>query len=74
MGEIARTLAELTIEEFHELLERSTDRRFEVWLTRLIDTFEGPSDENRGECRPEFAASLRRSPEQARAVLGASVS
>jgi len=63
---MARTLAELTVKEFQELVERTVDRRFEVWLTQLMDSFEGVSDENDDEFRPEFAASLRRSLEQAR--------
>jgi len=67
---MARNLGELTAEEFEELVERTIDRRFEVWLTQLMDAFEGLSDENGDELRPEFAASLRRSLEQARSGQG----
>lgn len=67
---MARNLGELTAEEFEELVERTIDRRFEVWLTQLMDAFEGLSDENGDELRPEFAASLRRSLEQARSGEG----
>jgi len=67
---MARNLGELTAEEFEELVERAIDRRFEVWLTQLMDAFEGLSDKNGDELRPEFAASLRRSLEQARSGEG----
>ena len=70
IGEMARTLGELTVEVFEELVERTVDRRFEVWLTQLMDSFEGVSDESGDELRPEFAASLRRSLEQARVGEG----
>jgi len=61
-----KTLGELTAEEFEELVERTIDRRLEVWLTQLMDAFEGVGDEGTEDLRPEFAASLRRSLEQAR--------
>jgi hypothetical protein len=67
---MAKNLGELTAEEFEELVERTIDKRFEVWLTQLMDAFEGLSDENGDELRPEFAASLSRSLEQARSGEG----
>jgi hypothetical protein len=67
---MAKSLSELTAEEFEELVERTIDKRFEVWLTQLMDAFEVVSDENGDEFRPEFAASLRRSLEQARSGVG----
>jgi hypothetical protein len=67
---MAKSLGELTAEEFEELVERTIDKRFEVWLTQLMDAFEGVSDENGDEFRPEFAASLRRSLEQAKVGEG----
>jgi len=67
---MAKSLSELTAEEFEELVERTIDKRLEVWLTQLMDAFEGVSDENGDELRPEFAASLRRSLEQARSGVG----
>lgn len=67
---MAKSLSELTAEEFEELVERTIDKRLEVWLTQLMDAFEGVSDENGDELRPEFAASLRRSLEQARSEVG----
>ena len=70
MYTMARTLTELTVEELEDLVERTIDRRFEVWLTQLMDVFEGLSDENGDELRPEFAASLRRSLQQAGAKEG----
>jgi hypothetical protein len=62
---VSSTLAELTLEEFEELIGRVINKRFEVWLTQLMDAFEGLSDEEGDEFRTEFAASLRRSLEQA---------
>jgi uncharacterized protein YbjT (DUF2867 family) len=67
---MAKSLSELTAEEFEELLARTIDKRFGVWLTRMMDAFEGVSDENGDELRPGFAASLRRSLEQARSGTG----
>jgi hypothetical protein len=67
---MAKSLSELTAEEFEELVERTIDKRFEVWLTQLMDAFEGVSDENGDELRPEFAASLRRSLAQAKVGEG----
>jgi len=67
---MAKSLSELTAEEFEELVERTIDKRFEVWLTQLMDAFEGVSDENGEELRPECAPSLRRSLEQATSGLG----
>jgi hypothetical protein len=67
---MAKSLSELTAEEFEELVERTIDKRFEVWLTQLMDAFEGVSDENGDELRPGFAVSLRRSLEQARSGTG----
>lgn len=67
---MSRTLAELTLEELEELVERAIDRRLTVWLTQLMDAFEGLGDENGDELCPGFVASLRRSPEQARSGEG----
>ena len=71
---MARTLSKLTAEEFEELVGRSIGKRFEVWLIQLTDAFEGVSDENGDELRPEFAASLRRALEQASAGEGVTLS
>ena len=67
---MVRTLAELTVEEFQEVLERTIDKRFEVWLTQALDAFEGPSGESGNEFSTEFAASVRRSLEESRAAEG----
>lgn len=67
---MAKNLGELTAEEFEELVERTIDRRFEVWLTQLTDALWGLGDENGDELRADFAASLRRSLEQANAGEG----
>ena len=64
-----RTVGELTTEDFEKLVARTIDRRLEVWLTQLTDALIGLQDdedaESRSEFRPEFAAALRRSLEQA---------
>jgi len=61
-----RALETLSTREFEKLVERTIDRRFEVWLTQLMDALLGSEEEERAELQPEFAASLRRSLEQAR--------
>ena len=63
-------MGELTAEEFEELVEGTIGRRPEVWLTQLMDTFEGAGDENGGEVRVESAASLCQSLDQATAGAG----
>jgi len=70
---MAKSMGELTAEEFEELVERTIDRRFQVWLTQLMDALEGLGDENGDELRPEFATSLRRSLEEATAGKGAAL-
>jgi len=67
---MAKTLGELSAEEFEELVERTIDRRLQVWLTQLLDAFIGLREEEDAELQPEFAASLRRSLEQARSGEG----
>jgi hypothetical protein len=66
-----RTLGALSAEEFEELVERTIDRRLEVWFIQLTDALIGWQEDESAELRPEFAASLRRSLEQAR--LGESI-
>ena len=65
-----KTLGTLSEKEFEELVERTIDRRLEVWLTQLMDAFIGLQDEENAELQPEFAASLRRSLEQAKSGEG----
>ena len=65
-----KALGALSTEEFEELVERTTDRRLEVWLTQLMDALVGWQAEDSTELQPEFAASLRRSLEQARSGEG----
>jgi hypothetical protein len=61
-----RALETLSTGEFEELVERTIDSRLEVWLTQLMDALLGSQEEESAELQPEFAASLRRSLEQAR--------
>jgi len=65
-----KALEALSAKEFEELVERTIDRRLEVWLTQLMDAFIGLQDEENVELQPEFAASLRRALEQARSGEG----
>ena len=60
----------LSAKEFEQLVERTIDRRFEVWLTQLTDALIGLPEEETAELQPEFAASLKRSLEQARSGEG----
>jgi len=63
-------LGTLSAKEFEQLVERTIDRRFEVWLTQLTDALIGLPEEETAELQPEFAASLKRSLEQARSGEG----
>ena len=65
-----RALGALSAEGFEALVERTIDRRLEVWLTQLTDALIGSQEEESAELQPEFAASLRRSLEQARSGKG----
>ena len=64
-----KPLAELSANEFEALVEQAIDRRFEVWLTQLMDALAG-SQEDGLAIAPDFADSLRRSIEQARSGEG----
>ena len=61
-----KTLTNLSTKEFEELLERTIDKRLEVWFTQVIDALTGYQEQDEVALRPEFAVSLRRSLEQAR--------
>lgn len=63
---MGKTLAELSTEEFAEMVERTIDRRLQVWLVQLMDALLDLSEEENAELQPKFATSLRRSLEQAR--------
>ncbi len=60
-----KALSELSTGELEELIERTIDRRLNVWLTQLMDAFAGSQEEEGAVLRPEFAASLKRSLDQA---------
>ncbi|HUV90164.1 MAG TPA: hypothetical protein VMY80_10955 [Anaerolineae bacterium] len=68
-----KTLTGLSTREFEELVERTIDRRLEVWLTQVLDALTSLPEEEHAELRPEFAASLRRALEQARSGEGIDV-
>lgn len=56
-------------QELEDLIEQTIDRRMEVWLVQLTDALIGTSEEHL-PLQHEFAASLRRSLEQARSGQG----
>ena len=60
-----KTLADLSPDEFEELIGRVIDRKLEVWFTQFIDALSGVQGGEEEALRPEFATSLRRSLEQA---------
>ena len=63
-----KVVAEPSTDEFERLVERTIDRRLEVWLTQLGDALLGLQEEDGAALRPEFAASLRKALKQARAA------
>jgi hypothetical protein len=63
---MAKSLGEMTAQEFEELVGRVVDRRMQIWLDQFMDDLRGLDDEDQAEIRPEFAAGLRRAIEQAR--------
>jgi hypothetical protein len=65
-----KTLVEMSAREFEELVERTIDRRINVWFTQLMDALTGLQEEEGAELQHEFAASLRRALEQARSGEG----
>jgi len=67
---VEKVLADLSAQEFERLVERTIDRRFEVWMTQLMDAMLALSEEENLDLAPEFAASLKRSLEQAQAGEG----
>ena len=62
---MAKTLAELSPNEFERLLEQTIDNRLRVWLIQLMDALTGSDVEEQAAFKPEFTDSLRRSLEQA---------
>ena len=65
-----KTLVELSTAEFEEIVERTIDKRLQVWLTQLMDALLSLPEEDSAALQPEFAASLRRSIEQAHSGKG----
>jgi hypothetical protein len=63
-------LKDLSTEQLEQLIERTIDRRLQVWLEQLLDALTEIDEEDKAVLRPEFAESLRRSIAQARAGEG----
>ena len=64
-----KTLSQLSTNEFENLVERTVDKRLEVWMTQLMDALTS-IDEPAGELRSEFAESLRKAIKQSQAGEG----
>lgn len=64
------TLKDLSTEQVEQLIERTIDRRLQVWLEQVLDALTVSDDEDEAALRAEFAESLRRSLAQARAGEG----
>ena len=63
---MAKTIAEMSVQDLEELVDRLVQRRIEVLYVQLISAL-GLDDEDDLEFKPEFAEGLRRAIEQARA-------
>ena len=67
---MSTALQELSTEQVEQLIERTIDRRLQVWLEQVLDALTVSDDEDKSALRSEFAESLRRSLAQARAGEG----
>jgi hypothetical protein len=67
---MSTTLKDLSTEQVEQLIERTVDRRLQVWLEQVLDALTASDDEEDTRLRPEFAESLRRALAQARAGDG----
>ncbi|KAF0107784.1 MAG: hypothetical protein FD146_1415 [Anaerolineaceae bacterium] len=65
-----KTIAQLSTDEFEKVVERTVDRRLEVWMTQLMDALTGAEGEPAASLNPDFAKSLKRAMQQARAGEG----
>ena len=67
---MSTTLKDLSAEQVEQLIERTIDRRLQVWLEQVLDALTASEDEDETKLRPEFAESLRRALAQARTGEG----
>jgi len=67
---MATTLKDLSAEQVEQLIERTIDRRLQVWLEQVLDALTASDDEDDAKLRPEFAESLHRALAQATAGEG----
>ena len=65
-----KTLAELTVNEFKNILNSSMDKRLQVWWTQLADAIGGLRDDDNGAIQPEFSDSLKQAILQSQAGEG----
>jgi len=62
---MSTALKDLSTEQVEQLIERTIDRRLQVWLEQVLDALAGLDDEDKAALRPDFAEALRRSRAQA---------
>ncbi len=67
---MSTTLKDLSAEQVEQLIERTIDRRLQVWLEQVLNALTVSDDEDKTALRSDFAESLRRSLAQARAGEG----
>lgn len=67
---MSTSLKDLSAEQVEQLIERTVDRRLQVWLEQVLDVLTASDEEDDAKLRPEFAESLRRALAQARADEG----
>lgn len=65
-----QTLAELTVNEFENMLDSSMDKRLQVWWTQLADAIGGLQGDDDGAIQPEFSDSLKQAILQSQAGEG----
>ncbi|MBX3002282.1 MAG: hypothetical protein KF893_27405 [Caldilineaceae bacterium] len=68
-----KTIASLSPAEFEKMVERTIDRRMQIWLTQILDAMSQMDEEENADFRPEFIESLRRSLYQADTNQGISL-
>ena len=56
---MSTALKDLSTEQVEQLIERTIDRRLQVWLEQVLDALAGPDDEDKASLHPEFAEALR---------------
>lgn len=58
---MSTALKDLSTEQVEQLIERTIDRRLQVWLEQVLDALANSDDDDKTALRPEFSEALRRS-------------